>query len=56
MDTLILFGQIVSSAFIVVALPLYLYYAIIGELWRIHDQAAARIFIAAAFLVAAYLT
>jgi hypothetical protein len=56
MDTLILFGQIVASGFLLVSVPLYLFYAVVGELWRLHELALTRMFIAAAFLVAAYLT
>ena len=56
MNTLILFGQILSSAYLIVAVPLYLYYAVKGEPWRLSDYAPSCVFTAAAFLVAAYLT
>jgi hypothetical protein len=56
MNTLILFGQILSSAYLVVTVPYFAYCWFKNEMVLVDSLLPTYMFIAAAFLVAAYLT
>jgi len=56
MDTLILFGQILATGYLAVAVASSIYLIAVGKSGIIGDYLPTYVFIAASFLVAAYLT